>query len=815
MADEQKTKLRLEIGHILFIDLVGYSKLTTEEQSEALHELNIIVRNTETERNAEAAGKLVFLPTGDGMALVFTGSEEEPVECALEIAQALRARPSLPVRMGIHSGPVHHVADVNQRENIAGSGINIAQRIMDCGDAGHILVSKRVADDLAQSRRWQPYLHDLGDVEVKHGVVVSVVNLYAGEIGNPEPPKKIKLAKADASSATAPSKGSRALIPFLIGGFLFLTLAVLAIIFAPAILRETRSRAAASPAVGAFSNVIPEKSIAVLPFENLSDDKQNAFFTDGVQDEILTDLAKVADLKVTSRTSVAQYKAEAARNLRDIGQALGVAHILEGSVQRVANKVRVNAQLVDARNDAHLWAQTYTRDLADVFGIQSEIAEAIAQQLQAHLSADEKARIAKPSTTDPVAYDLYLRARQLDDLANDPDAKGYLLQGLSLLEEAVRRDPKFLRAYCLMCEIHLDLYWGGADHTDQRRELARIALQKAEEIQPDAGEVHAQKGLYAYHGFRDYDHALQELELAKQLLPNEARIYVTIGAVDRRTARWQEAETNFRRAVELDPRNFLVLMEAASTFSGMRRHAEPRHFFEMALNILPNNPFARFLFGFDFFAETGDAAALRKQLNLVAQQGPEAEGSVAFPLVYCSWMQRDRADAEKAVALIPAEGIANSFDEAFIPREYCAGRTAWLFGDKELAQTALGSARAIFERTTREQPDYPQAWAYLGLTDAMLGRCSEAIQEGKRACEILPYTKDSWVGPTFIAYLAVIYAACGEKEAALKQLKTSSELPVGISYGELTQSPDWDSLRGDPRFEKIVASLAPKDGSKK
>ena len=461
MADEQKTKLRLEIGHVLFIDLVGYSKLTTEEQSEALHELNMIVRNTETARNAEAAGKLVFLPTGDGMALVFTGSEEEPVECALEIGQALRAKPSLPVRMGIHSGPVHHVADVNQRENIAGAGINIAQRIMDCGDAGHILVSKRVADDLAQSRRWQPYLHDLGDVEVKHGAVVSVVNLYADVIGNPEPPKKIKLAKAGASPATAPSEGSRGLIPFLIGGFLFLTLAVLAIIFAPAILRETRSRAAASPAAGTLSNVIPEKSIAVLPFENLSDDKQNAFFADGVQDEILTNLAKVADLKVISRTSVAQYKAAAARNLRDIGQALGVAHILEGSVQRVANKVRVNAQLVDARNDAHLWAQTYTRDLADVFGIQSEIAEAIAQQLQAHLSADEKARMAKPSTTDPVAYDLYLRARQLDDLSNDPDAKGSLLQGISLLEEAVRRDPKFLRAYCLMCELHLDLYWGG------------------------------------------------------------------------------------------------------------------------------------------------------------------------------------------------------------------------------------------------------------------------------------------------------------------------------------------------------------------
>ena len=235
----------------------------------------------------------------------------------------------------------------------------------------------------------------------------------------------------------------------------------------------------------------------------------------------------------------------------------------------------------------------------------------------------------------------------------------------------------------------------------------------------------------------------------------------------------------------------------------------------MALNILPNNPFARFLSGFDSFAATGDVAALRKQLDVVAQQGPEAERTVAFPLVYCSWMQRDRAAAEKAVALIPAEGIDNSFDEAFVPREYCVGRTAWLFGDKELAQTALTAARAIFERTTREQPDYAQAWGYLGLTDAMLGRCSEAVQEGKRACEILPPAKDSWVGPTWVANLAMIYAGCGEKEAALQQLKTSTELPIGITYGELRQSPDWDSLRGDPRFEQIVASLAPKDGSRK
>jgi tetratricopeptide (TPR) repeat protein len=361
-----------------------------------------------------------------------------------------------------------------------------------------------------------------------------------------------------------------------------------------------------------------------------------------------------------------------------------------------------------------------------------------------------------------------------------------------------------------MCETHLDLYWTGFDHTNERRELARIALEKAEEIQRDAGEVHWQKGLYAYHGFRDYDRALTELELAKRLLPNEARLYVLTGAIDRRTARWKEAEANFNRAVELDPRNFVVLMEAGSTFAGARRFGEAKRLYERALTILPNDPFARFLLGFTSFAETADVAAWRKQLDFVAAQGNEAARGVAFPLLFCSWVQRDRSAAEKAVALIPAEGIANSFDEAAVPREYCVGRTAWVFGDKNLAQTALTATRAIFERTTHEQPDYAQAWSYLGLTDAMLGRRDEAIQAGKRACEILPYTRDSWVGPAWITYLAMIYAWCGDKDAALEQLAISSKLPVGVSYGELKQSPEWDSLRGDPRFEKIVSSLAPK-----
>jgi TolB-like protein len=537
MSPGTSLEVKFDIGHVLFIDIVGYSKLLIAEQSDQIQTLREIVRGTEQFKKADAEGKLLRLPTGDGGALVFRNSLEAPVLCALEISKALKSHPELKVRMGIHSGPVNEITDLNEQANIAGVGINLAQRVMDCGDAGHILLSKRVADDLEQYPQWRSHLSDLGECEVKHGTRVSVVNLYTDDAGNRTAPQKFRTVEAAVPAAEHRTDGKR---------FIAAALVVIALMIVATLWFLSRQKGShSSTSTNSSSSVvaaIPEKSIAVLPFDNLSDDKSNAYFAEGIQDEVLTDLSKVADLKVISRTSVAQYKDAATRNLRDISQALGVAHVLEGSVQRIANKVRVNAQLIDARNDAHLWAQTYTRDLADVFGIQSEIAEAIAQQLQAHLSADEKARIAQPSTTDPVAYDLYLRARQLDDLSNDPDAKGSLLQGISLLEEAVRRDPKFLRAYCLMAETHMDLYWEGFDHTDQRRELARIALQHAEEIQPDAGEVHWQKGIYAYHGFRDYDQALKEFELAKQRLPNEARIYVNVGAVDRRTARWNEAE---------------------------------------------------------------------------------------------------------------------------------------------------------------------------------------------------------------------------------------------------------------------------------
>src|SRR4026208_650990 len=391
MPTEVSKEIELEIAHVLFIDIVGYSKLSVNEQHARIEELNEIVRLSEQFRNAEAANRILKIPTGDGMALVFYKSPEEPAQCAFEISCALKDNRRLQVRMGVHSGPVSGVVDVNERTNVVGAGINLAQRVMDCGDAGHILLSRHVAEDLAEYERWRPFLHDIGAFEVKHGARVSVTNLYSDEVGNPNLPSKLQAVKK----------------------------------------HHAHVRWAAV-----------EKSIAVLPFENLSEEKANAFFADGVQDQVLTNLAQIADLKVISRTSVRQYKSGGVpRNLREIGQQLGVAHVVEGSVQRAANKVRVSAQLIDARNDAHVWAQTYDRDLADVFAIQSEIAKAIADQLQAQLSPNEKKAIEQPPTTDLAAFDPYSRAKSL--LLGAPfSATGVsdLQKAIELLDEAVKRD---------------------------------------------------------------------------------------------------------------------------------------------------------------------------------------------------------------------------------------------------------------------------------------------------------------------------------------------------------------------------------------
>jgi len=816
MADEQKTQLRLEIAHVLFMDIVGYSKLLIDEQSEALHELNQIVRNTEAARAAEAAGQLIFLPTGDGMALVFTGSVEEPVECALQISQKLCAQPSLPVRMGIHSGPVHHVADVNQRENIAGAGINIAQRVMDCGDAGHILLSKRVADDLAQYRRWQPYLHELGDFEVKHGVVVSIVNLYADVVGNAEPPAKLKHGKRlpERARGSEQAKRSPLLIPLLIAGLMLFSVAVLAIIFAPAILKQSRARenTTSFPAAPTTPSApaIAEKSIAVLPFENMSRDPDNAFFTDGVQDQVLTALAKVADLKVISRTSVMQYKSGVARNLREIALQLGVTHVLEGSVQRAGNKVRVNAQLINARTDAHEWADNYDRPVDDVFAIQSEIAKAIADQLQAKLSPKEKNAIEQAPTRDLVAFDLYSRAKSLMITTSFSAIGGQnLRKAVDLLEQALARDSSFFLAQCQLAYAHDNLYFLGLDHTPARLAAAQAAVEAAFRLQPDAGEAHLARAEHLYRGYLDYDGALAELEIARKSLPNDPRVFELTGYIARRRGQQEEALRNLQRAIELDPRNFFTLQQIALSYVNLRRYSEEAAVLDRALSIKPDDvetKVVRALIPLDWKADT---RPLHQALDEIRRSDPEAIKSVADTWFLCALAERDGAAAESALVALDDNVFGN--DAIQFRRDFGEGLIARMTKDGAKARAAFTAARAEQQKRVDGQPDYGPAICVLAVMDAALGRKEEALREGQRAIDLLPMEKDSINGAHMIEFFAISAAWVGEKDLACDKLAAALRLPGTLSYGQLKLLPFWDPLRGYPRFEKIVADLAPKE----
>src|SRR6266853_567258 len=627
MSPELGPDLPLEIAHVLLIDAVGYSKLLVNEQIELLQELNQIVRSTECFRTAEKTGKLIRVPTGDGMAVLFFHSPEEPVRCALEISKALQEFPHIQLRMGVHSGPVNQVTDVNDKTNIAGSGINVAQRVLDCGDAGHILLSGHVAEDLAEYRHWQPHLHDLGECEVKHGLRLHIFNLYKENLGNPDVPQKLKRGrrwKQVSGAAVRPLSVPRWPKLALIAA-LSVSAVALAISFS-IFSRRGSPTIAQTPSEGVAGAVasIPGKSIAVLPFRNLSDEKENAYFADGVQNEVLTDLATIADLKVISRTSVMQYKSDVARNLREIGQQLGVAHVVEGSVQRSGNRVRVNAQLLDARTDAHLWAQTYDRDLADVFAIQSEIAKTIADQLQAKLSPKEKSAINERPTSDLAAYDLYLRAKELIYGVNPSPEIENLFKMVQLLDQALARDPAFLLAHCQLAYVHDGIYWYEFDHTETRLALAETSVRAAVRLQPDSGETHLAQAIHFYWGYLNYDRTREELAKAQHALPNNAQIFKFLGLIDRRQRRWDEAIGHLEHAVDLDPRNADVIEDLGDTYFKLRRYEETIAVANRALALEPRSAYLRTYPVWVGVDADANLAPLRATLNTI-----EAEGSAA------------------------------------------------------------------------------------------------------------------------------------------------------------------------------------------
>jgi TolB-like protein/Tfp pilus assembly protein PilF len=791
MSSIQEPHLHLEVGHILFLDIVGYSKLLADEQKELVQELNQIVRETEQFRAAEAEGKLTRLPTGDGMVLVFTNNPEAPVECALEISKALHSHPKLKVRMGIHSGPVNPVADVNDQSNLLGAGINVAQRVMYFGDAGHILLSKHFAEDLEHYAHWRSHLHDVGEATDKHGLRMPLVNLYTGQLGNSALPAKLRRARATFRIKSA-VVAALLLIAALGVGFWML--------------RHSQQKF-----VNAIA-AIPPKSIAVLPFENLSVDPENAYFADGIQDEILTRLSKIADLKVISRTSTQHYKS-APENLSEIARQLGVAHILEGRVQKSGDAVRVNVQLIKAANDSHLWADTFDRKLTDIFSVESEVAKAVTEQLRAKLTGQEEQVIAAKPTDNPEAYDAYLRGLAYTLKTGITPANSLAAQ--KYLREAVRLDPKFALSWALLSVVDSRGYLTQTlQPTIALREEARQAAETALTLQPNLGEAIFAMGDYNFACLRDYDAAVRYFEKARQFLPNSSRIPQSLGNVVVTRGQWDRGESYYNEAERLDPRNVYLLGQRALMYTCLRRFPEALGKLDQVLNIIPDDV--------DTLVEKAAIAQaegdLPRAAALLAPLHPGADDAGALETqVYQAILDRRPAPIIPRLKEIlakpdPALGFYNG------ELRFWLGWAQEVAGDHAAAQESWRQARSELEPLLKEQPDNHFLIEDLALTNMGLGDKAAALAFSEQAVAAIPIEKDALQGPVPIEILARVAAQMGEPNRAIVALQKllsiphTGALPGGnppLTPALLRLDPMFDPLRNDPRFQKLVASESP------
>jgi TolB-like protein/Tfp pilus assembly protein PilF len=764
------------------MDVVGYSQLLNNEQREVSAQLTQIVRETKHFGAAEAAGKLVRLPTGDGMALVFFNSPEAPVYCALEVSEALRAHPQLKLRMGIHSGPVGGVTDVNDRSNVAGAGINMAQRIMDCGDAGHILLSKRAADDLVQDARWRSQLHELGKCSVKHGVAVIVVNLYNDKVGNPEVPAKIKLARREEATAAFRRRSILAGLAILLGSLLAL------------FLYERRS---VRPSIG---DLISQKSIAVLPLENLSEEKENAYFADGIQDELLSNLSKIKELKVISRTSVMQYKSGITRNLKEIAQQLGVSNVVEGSVRRSGNHVRVSVRLIDALADRHIWEQKYEGNVADSLALEGDLAAQIAAGVGAILSPQEKARVQATPTKNTAAYDAYLRGRAFTSSVQSD--RSNVEGAIRSFQEAVRLDPNFVLAWAYLSYAQSQYYWSGADSSPARLAAAKDAFDRAVALDPNLPEVHLALGYYRYYGQRDFTGALAEFRRAEEGLPNNVDVSRAIGLINRRLGHWDEAIAAQRRAVELDPRNVEAALELATTYGVVRRFPEALANVDRVLAFEPANANAVGMKALVLWG-MGDIEAVEPLVANPAM-GPTERG------IQEMLQQRYPAAVEifsKVLAKGPIENNLWLPTVLALNQQRAGNATA----ARATLQQASQDIRRRFEIVPPDSPASAELHSSLGRAYAGLGEAASAVAEGEKGVALQPTSKDPFEGPNRETELATIYAVLGDADHAIPILRRLLQIPCGmeVSPGYLRIEPVWDQIRNDPRFQELAAEKTP------
>jgi TolB-like protein/Tfp pilus assembly protein PilF len=555
------------------------------------------------------------------------------------------------------------------------------------------------------------------------------------------------------------------------------------------------------------------KSIAVLPFENLSDDKQNTYFADGVQDQILTNLARVSDLRVISHTTVRQYKSGMPRNLREIGKQLGVTHILEGSVQRAGDRLRIAAQLIDARTDSQVWAETYDRTAADLFTIQSELAESIVAQLQAKLSPEQKADIEARPTQDLVAFELYLRAKQIvDSYLIADDVRTALLSALQSLDQAIKRDPDFVSAYCYIARAYDLLYFFDLDPTPDRILLAEAAVKAALRLRPDSAEAHFAMADFLFRCRRDYDGALKELAIARPGLPNDTAFFILSGYINRRRNNWAQAERDFSTAVALDPRNPNAYNLLADTYNLQRRHLLAAQVYDRVLAAGERTPIVFFRRDSAIFNGTGNSTGLRQVLS----ENPDMDiGGGQTPIrVFLALIDGNFAEAERVLATSPREDFQDIDYSFYYPKAWFEAMIARAKGDSARATAAFSVARTILEQRLAVKPEDARTIAVLAQVDAGLGHKELAIQEAQHAVNLMPVSKDIYDGALVLEGLAQVYTWTNEPDRAIELLQKLVSMPGYTYYARLKLHPMWNPLRGDPRFEKIVNSLAPKDQSK-
>jgi serine/threonine-protein kinase len=793
MTEQPEAGANLELGHVLLVDIVGYSKLLMDDQQAVVRTLNAVVQDNSEVRKADAIGKLVRLPTGDGVALVFFTSPEAPARCAVEVARAIRALdPSLQLRMGIHSGPVTAVQGADGKSNVAGAGINLAQRVMDCGDGGHILLSRRVAEDLAEFREWQPRLHDIGECMVKHQVKVHLFNLADADFGNPALPTKV------AQGRKAESKLRRSRFSWRTAAAIFL----IALIIGGWIWSDRRTHPQA----------ISDKSIAVLPFENFSDDKASGYFADGIQDDILTALAKIRDLRVISRTSVEGYRGgKASLNLREIARTLGVANILEGSVRRVENLVVVNVQLIDAVQDRHLWANKYELTLQDSLGIDGQVAREIATALKANVTSDEAARVEGKATNNSQAYDLFLQAKEYE-FKPDTFLQDYRTAE-QLYVQAITLDPKFALAHARLAATRARIYHF-FEPTNAWKQSALSEANLALQLQPNLGEGHFALGLCYYWFDRDYENALREFEVAKKLLPNDSSVPWDIAAIKRRQGRWSEAVASYERILKVDPQNPNVIRDLLYTYCATRDWPKAQSFAQRLLTLTPDSVNAKAQAGYVDFWVNGSTARLKKEMATIPP-GKDPDGAVTSFRLDPFLIERNPTAAEGVLAASPLD-MFSYFNNVDTPRSFFAGEIAMLKGDEKRARAEFEKVKDVFAAALKEAPNVAERHAFFGMVCAFLGEKDRAIAEGEKAVELRPESQDALDGPVLNAVLAMICARVGEKERALGLLEHLFAVPgavdsanYSITVNDLKYRWEWDPIRNDPRFQKLIAQSRP------